>query len=109
MAGRAAAGALASWGGPREGITHIVFGTMSATIDAPTMDSRLVDALGLSPRVRRLSVQQMGCLTGFRCLSLAAEIAAASAGARVLVVVADVRSGLQVRGDAAASARKRAY
>lgn len=37
-------------------------------------------------------------LTGFRCLSLATEIAAANPAARVLVVVADVRSGLQVRG-----------
>jgi alpha-pyrone synthase len=37
----------------------------------------------------------MGCLTGFRCLSTAAELAAANPAARILVIVADVRSGLQ--------------
>jgi len=39
-------------------------------------------------------VQQMGCLTGFRLLSLAASIAKESPANRVLVVCADVRSGL---------------
>ncbi|WIA09558.1 hypothetical protein OEZ85_008953 [Tetradesmus obliquus] len=95
MSCRAAQQALAAWGGDLSSITHIVFGTMSAVIDAPTTDSRLINSMGLRPDIRRLSVQQMGCLTGFRCLSTAAELAAANPAARILVIVADVRSGLQ--------------
>lgn len=34
--------------------------TTLQVIDSPTMDSRLIELLGLSPEVRRLSVQQMG-------------------------------------------------
>lgn len=68
---------------------------MSAVIDAPTIDNRLINSMGLPLNIRRLAVQQMGCLTGFRCLSTAAELAAANPAARILVVVADVRSGLQ--------------
>lgn len=95
MAQRAAESAIKKWGGNVNDITHIIFGTMSAVIDAPTMDNRLINSLDLPPDIRRLSVQQMGCLTGFRCLSTAAELAAANPSARILVVVADVRSGLQ--------------
>ncbi|WIA32605.1 hypothetical protein OEZ86_003408 [Tetradesmus obliquus] len=95
MSRRAAQQALAAWGGDLSSITHIVFGTMSAVIDAPTTDSRLINSMGLRTDIRRLSVQQMGCLTGFRCLSTAAELAAANPAARILVIVADVRSGLQ--------------
>ena len=95
MAIRAGESVLASWGGERRDITHLVFGSMSATIDAPTMDARLIAALGLPCGTQRLCVQQMGCLTGFRCLSLARELSVANPSARVLVIVADVRSGLQ--------------
>jgi len=95
MASRAAQSAIASWGGPVSDITHIIFGTMSAVIDAPTIDNRLINSLDLPRDIRRLSVQQMGCLTGFRCLTTAAELAASNPAARILVVVADVRSGLQ--------------
>jgi alpha-pyrone synthase len=95
MSQRAAQQAQAAWGGQLRDITHIVFGTMSAVIDAPTTDSRLINSLGLRTDIRRLSVQQMGCLTGFMCLSTAAELAAANPAARILVIVADVRSGLQ--------------
>jgi predicted naringenin-chalcone synthase len=95
MACRAAQSAIASWGGPVSDITHIIFGTMSAVIDAPTIDNRLINSLDLPRDIRRLSVQQMGCLTGFRCLTTAAELAASNPAARILVVVADVRSGLQ--------------
>nr|AEO12146.1 type III polyketide synthase [Coccomyxa subellipsoidea C-169] len=95
IAERAAKISLANWGGVRSDITHLVFGTMSAVIDSPTMDAKLIKSLGLLPTTKRISVQQMGCLTGFRCLSLATEIARSDPKARVLVVVADIRSGLQ--------------
>jgi predicted naringenin-chalcone synthase len=39
---------------------------MSAVIDSPTMDAKLIKSLGLLPTTKRISVQQMGCLTGFR-------------------------------------------
>ncbi len=40
MSVRACSDALRSWGGAVQDITHLVFGTMSAVIDAPTMDCR---------------------------------------------------------------------
>ncbi|KAK9907577.1 hypothetical protein WJX75_006308 [Coccomyxa subellipsoidea] len=95
IAERSAEMSLANWGGLRTDITHLIFGTMSAVIDSPTMDAKLIKSLGLLPTTKRISVQQMGCLTGFRCLSLATNIAKSDPKARVLVVVADIRSGLQ--------------
>jgi len=91
---RAADQALNAWGGNRDDITHIVFGTMSVVMDTPTTDVHLMRRLGLSSFTKRVCVQQMGCLTGFRLLSLAASIAKESPAHRVLVVCADVRSGL---------------
>ena len=39
---------------------------MSTVVDVPSMDCVLVNALGLNADVKRLAVQQMGCLSGFR-------------------------------------------
>jgi len=94
MSLRATKQAIAEWGGNVETITHIVWGTMTGSIAAPTMDIRLAHELGLSPFIQRLSVESMGCLTGYRCLALAADIAKADPRHIVLVVVADVRSAL---------------
>ncbi len=66
LATRAGEAALQQWGGDRRDITHVVWGTMTGTIHAPSMDVLLVPALGLSHKVKRLSVESMGCLTGFR-------------------------------------------
>lgn len=80
-----------------EEITHLVWATMSAVIDAPSvrhwarvpnknfnassdqtacwltdifvclqMDCFLVNQLGLKSSTKRLAVQQMGCMGGFR-------------------------------------------
>ncbi|KAK9807174.1 hypothetical protein WJX73_003677 [Symbiochloris irregularis] len=87
--------AVADWGGSFSDITHIVWATMSSVVDVPSMDCVLVNELKLKPTVRRLAVQQMGCLSGFRCLNLAAELSINSPAARILVCVADIRSGLQ--------------
>ena len=67
---------------------------MTGTIHAPTMDTYLARELGLRANIRRLNVESMGCLTGFRCLTLASELAAARPGNTVLTVVCDIRSAL---------------
>ncbi len=67
---------------------------MTGTINAPTMDTYLARELGLRADIRRLNVESMGCLTGFRCLALASELAAARPGNTVLTVVCDIRSAL---------------
>ncbi|KAK9816366.1 hypothetical protein WJX74_005609 [Apatococcus lobatus] len=59
------------------------------------MDCYLVNELGLNASTKRLAVQQMGCMGGFRCLNLAAELTATNPKNRVLICVVDVRSGLQ--------------
>ena len=69
-------------------------GTMTGTIHAPTLDTYLARELGLRLDIKRLNVESMGCLTGFRCLALASELAAARPGNTVLTVVCDIRSAL---------------
>lgn len=39
---------------------------MSSVVDVPSMDCVLVNELGLNADIKRLAVQQMGCLSGFR-------------------------------------------
>lgn len=74
-------------------ITHIIWGSMTGGIHAPTMDIELIDHFGMSPYTKKLNVENMGCLTGFRCLEIASMYAKES-GSKVLVVVADMRSVL---------------
>jgi alkylresorcinol/alkylpyrone synthase len=94
MAKNSAQEALRQWGGDVKTITHIVFGTMTGTIHAPTMDTQIALALGLQTNIKRLNVEGMGCLTGYRCLGLASDIARADPKNIVLVVVCDIRSAL---------------
>ncbi|CAF3460040.1 unnamed protein product [Rotaria sp. Silwood1] len=75
-------------------ITHIVFGTMTATIGAPSMDIYISKELGLNPTVKRLNVEAMGCLTGFRLVGLCRDIALQSESNVVLLIVCDIRSAL---------------
>lgn len=75
-------------------ITHLVFGTMTATIRAPSLDISIIQQLNLSDTVKRLNVEAMGCLTGFRLLGLARDIAAEDENNVVLLVVCDIRSAL---------------
>ncbi|XXQ29638.1 Chalcone/stilbene synthase N-terminal domain-containing protein [Plasmodiophora brassicae] len=91
---RASKDAIDKWGGDLGSITHMIWGTMTGSIQAPTVDVQVARQLGLSPAVKRLNVENMGCITGFRCLGLARDIAAADPRHVVLVVTADVRSAL---------------
>lgn len=99
MALRASREALEQWGGDRQSITHIVFGTMTGTIHAPTLDIEIAreesaGGLGLQEGIKRLNVEGMGCLTGYRCLGLANDIARADPRNTVLLIVCDIRSAL---------------
>lgn len=75
-------------------ITHLVFGTMTGSIAAPSMDILICKELQLNCNVKRLNVESMGCLTGFRLLGLSRDIALQSTNNRVLLIVSDIRSAL---------------
>ncbi|CAE7267141.1 stlA [Symbiodinium sp. CCMP2592] len=93
LAAEAACQAVQMWGGSCRSITHLLCGTMTGGMEAPSLDIRLSKKLGLPDKVERISVENMGCLTGFRLLNVARQIVAADAvRAKVLVVVADLRS-----------------
>lgn len=99
LALRSSKEAIAQWGGDKSTITHIVFGTMTGSIHAPTMDVELArgddaEALGLQVGIKRLNVEGMGCMTGYRCLGLANDIARADPRNVVLLIVCDIRSAL---------------
>lgn len=94
MALRSATEALKNWGGDKSKLTHIIFGTMTGTIHAPTMDIEIAIALGLPTSIKRLNVEGMGCLTGYRVLGLAHDVARADPSHIVLAVVCDIRSAL---------------
>lgn len=98
MALRATRETIEQWGGDKASITHIVFGTMTGTIHAPTLDIEIArsdaEGLGLPVGIKRLNVEGMGCLTGYRCLGLANDIARADPRNVVLLIVCDIRSAL---------------
>lgn len=75
-------------------ITHLIFGTMTGSISAPSMDILISKELQLNCNVKRLNVESMGCLTGFRLLGLSRDIALQSSNNRVLLIVSDIRSAL---------------
>jgi predicted naringenin-chalcone synthase len=81
----AAETALAEWGEDRSCITHLVLGSLS--FDHMRCD--LVARLGLSSAVKRVYVDHMGCLAGFRVLGVASQIASANPTHRVLTMYGD--------------------
>ena len=94
LAERAGNKALNGWSRPRNEITHLLWGTMTGAMHSPSIDVKLVGSLGLSQDVSRTSIEGMGCLTGFRLLNMAREIARGDPNARILVLSADLRSAL---------------
>jgi len=85
LAIEAATNALAEWGGARSRITHIVMATTSV-VNMPGLDLIVANALGLSPKLRRVMMYQTGCWGGAAFLRVAKDIAKNNAGARVLVL-----------------------
>jgi len=94
LALRSAREAIKNWGGDTQKLTHIVFGTMTGTIHAPTMDIEVALELKLPSSIKRLNVEGMGCLTGYRALGLASDIARSDPANMVLLIVCDIRSAL---------------
>eukprot|EP00581_Thalassiosira_minuscula_P018801 CAMPEP_0183717160 /NCGR_PEP_ID=MMETSP0737-20130205/10847_1 /TAXON_ID=385413 /ORGANISM="Thalassiosira miniscula, Strain CCMP1093" /LENGTH=918 /DNA_ID=CAMNT_0025946547 /DNA_START=104 /DNA_END=2857 /DNA_ORIENTATION=- len=94
LAERAGKEALERWGGRLDEITHLFWGTMTGAMDSPTIDIQLAKNLGLSLDVERTNIEGMGCLTGFRLLNLARQVALGDPEARILVVAGDLRSAL---------------
>jgi len=86
--------ALERWGGDRKDITHLFWGTMTGAMHSPTIDILLAKRLGLRLDVERTSIEGMGCLTGFRLLNLARQVASTEKDARILVIEGDLRSAL---------------
>ena len=90
----ASSAAIKQWGGSAADITHIVFCSSTGSITMPALDTVLCRRLGLRGDIKRLNVENMGCLGGFKCLALANEFAIAKPDNIVLVVVCDIRSAL---------------
>lgn len=86
---RAAQGALDEAGLSGREIDVIV--TVSSTgIATPSLEARAMETLGFRPDAQRVPVFGLGCAGGATGLSLAARLAAATPGARVLVVTVEL-------------------
>ncbi|MCQ8782464.1 type III polyketide synthase [Mangrovibrevibacter kandeliae] len=85
----AARQALAAADLPAEAIDTVV--TISSTgVATPSLEARAHAALGLRADVRRVPVFGLGCAGGVSGVSLAARLAAADPGSRVLVVAVEI-------------------
>ncbi|KAL2230202.1 UNVERIFIED_CONTAM: Chalcone synthase [Sesamum indicum] len=85
----AAQKAITEWGQPKSKITHLVFCTTSG-VDMPGADYQLTKLLGLSSSVKRYMMYEQGCFAGGTVLRVAKDLAENNAGARVLVVCAEI-------------------
>jgi alkylresorcinol/alkylpyrone synthase len=73
--------------------------TVSSTgIATPSLEARAADRLGFRPDIRRVPVFGLGCAGGASGLGIAARLAAAEPGSRVLLVVVELCT-LSVRID----------
>lgn len=75
-------------------ITHFIFGTMTASVCAPSLDIHIINKLKLNSKIKRLNVESMGCLTGFRLTGLSHDIVKENVNNIVLLIVCDIRSAL---------------
>ncbi|XP_030549177.1 chalcone synthase-like [Rhodamnia argentea] len=85
----AARKAIKDWGQPKSKITHIVFYSTSGA-DMPGADYQLMRLLGLGPSIKRVMLYHLGCYAGGTVLRVAKDLAENNAGARVLVVCAEI-------------------
>jgi len=72
-------------------VTHLVVATCTGSV-APGLDLMLVQALGLSPSVRRTMIGFMGCYAAMPALRVAWDAVRADPTARVLVVCCELSS-----------------
>ncbi|KAH7658679.1 Polyketide synthase type III protein [Dioscorea alata] len=89
LARDAAEKALKEWGQSRDGITHMIFCTMTGA-DMPGADYRLLKLLDLKPSVKRLMFYHLGCYAGGTALRVAKDLAENNKNARVLVVCTEI-------------------
>lgn len=94
VACQAASDALHQSGYLPQEITHLVFGTTTPSIQAPSLDFQIIQDLSLNLTVKRLNVELMGCLTGFRLVGLCRDVVHESEHNVVLLITCDVLSGL---------------
>jgi predicted naringenin-chalcone synthase len=91
LATRAAREAMQLWGGPKEGITHVI--SVSCTgMMAPGLEFLLMNALDLSRQTQRVGLNFMGCFGAIRGLALAKALAAENPIHRVLLVCTELCS-----------------
>lgn len=91
LAADAAVAALADAAVESNELTHLVTVSCSG-FDAPGVDVRLIEALGLPPTVERTHVGYMGCHGALNALRVAHAFARADAHAQVLVVAVELCS-----------------
>jgi len=85
LALRAARNALHDGQADVSEITHLI--TVSCTGQfLPGMDTQLIQQLGLSPNIKRIPLNFLGCAAGLRAVCLAKELAAHQHAAKVLIV-----------------------
>lgn len=94
----AAEKAIGKAGVPRQEIGMVVF-VSSTGIATPSLDAKLIQALGLGVGTGRLPIWGLGCAGGVAGLARAAEIARTMPGQSVLLVAVELCSITFQRGD----------
>lgn len=87
--GEVAGKALAQAGLAAADIDTIVM-VSSTGVATPSIEARMLSAMGFRPDVRRVPVFGLGCAGGVSGLALASRLATASPGSRVLLVVIEL-------------------
>ena len=88
MSIEAATKAIASWGGNKDDITHVVFHSCTG-FKAPGVELDVIDALKLTNVRRRLGINYMGCFGGFTGMSVAKAFFEADPTSTILLVCAE--------------------
>ena len=83
---------------PRE-VDHLLFVTVTG-VSTPSLDARLMNRLGMSPRVKRTPIFGLGCMAGAAGLARAADILRAFPGEVAVVLSVELCSLTLQRDDA---------
>jgi alkylresorcinol/alkylpyrone synthase len=98
LAAQASTQAIERAGVGSDDIGMILF-VSSTGIATPTLDTRLIQHLGLSPHTSRLPVWGLGCAGGVAGFARAAQLAGSLQGASILLVTVELCSLTFQRGD----------
>nr|AJO53276.1 chalcone synthase-like protein [Pogostemon cablin] len=97
LANEAAQKAIKEWGQPISKITHLIF-CSAVAVEMPGDEYHLINLIGLAPSVKCFKIHEHGCFAGATVLRLAKDLTENNAGARVLVVCAEMFSIVAFRG-----------